>query len=165
MSELGSDKNWLELGHVFPEQHSFTRVSHYIYSVLPVSIHEYYVDNIITNMSFPFNLKCKEVVNKNRVDSSASQRADLPSYIYFISKFWFRKQRKSFWTAISSIRTQGSLSDFHLSLIQMGETKAGNGMVKLKLSKRTIVWSHARIVSEHNPIHLNQAIKWIKMQL
>ena len=25
-----------------------------------------------------------------------------------------------------------SLSDFHLSLIQMGETKAGNGMVKLK---------------------------------
>ena len=74
MSELGSDENWLELGHVFPEQVNIHSCFIFIYSVLlPVSIHKYYVDNIITNMSFPFNLKCKEVVNKNRVESSASQ--------------------------------------------------------------------------------------------
>ena len=85
MSELGSDKNRLELGHVFPEQHSFTRVSHYIYSVLPVSIHEYYVDNIITNMSFPFNLKCKEVVNKNRVESSASESGSTQLSFLFLN--------------------------------------------------------------------------------
>ena len=57
MSELGSDENWLELGHVFPK-HSPELLNHFLYSMLlPVSIHKYYVDNIITNMSFPFNLK------------------------------------------------------------------------------------------------------------
>ena len=76
MSELGSDENWLELGHVFPEQENIHScfIFYILCSVLlPVSIHKYYVDNIITNMSFPFNLKCKAVVNKNRVESSASQ--------------------------------------------------------------------------------------------
>ena len=112
MSELGSDENWLELGHVFPEQVRIRLcfIFYILCSVLlPVSIHKYYVDNIITNMSFPFNLKCKEVVNKNRVESSASL---LTEQIYsaldiFFSKFCFRKQRKSFWAAISSIRSQG----------------------------------------------------------
>ena len=164
MSELGSDENWLELGHVFPEQVRIRLcfIFYILYLVLlPVSIHKYYVDNIITNMSFPFNLKCKEVVNKNRVESSASL---LTEQIYSALDIFFLSfaSENSGRVSEQQYHQSGlkvSLSDFHLSLIQMGETKAGNGMAKLKLSKRTIVWSHARILSEHNPIHLNQAIK------
>ena len=90
MSELGSDENWLELGHVFPEQVRIRLcfIFYILYLVLlPVSIHKYYVDNIITNMSFPFNLKCKEVVNKKRIEmfSLTPHREDLLSsrYIFF----------------------------------------------------------------------------------
>ena len=92
-------------------------------------------------------------------------RADLFSSLFlFFSSFGSEKSgRRVSEQQYHQSGLKVSLSDFHLSLIQMGETKAGNGMVKLKLSKRTIVWSHARILSEHNPIHLNQAIKWIKL--
>ena len=163
MSELGSDENWLELGHVFPEQENIHScfIFYILCSVLlPVSIHKYYVDNIITNMSFPFNLKCKEVVKQE-----PGRKFSLTDWIYYLlsSQFFLSfGSENSGRVSEQQYHQSGlkvSLSDFHLSLIQMGETKAGNGMEKLKLSKRTIVWSHARILSEHNPIHLNQAIK------
>ena len=133
MSELWPDENWLELCHVFPE-HSFEFLNYFTYSVLlPVSIHKYYVDNIITNMSFPFNLKLESGNGKQEPCRKFSLMELISSALYFFaSKFGSENSGRVSEQQYHQSGLKVSLSDFHLSLIQMGETKAGNGMVKLK---------------------------------
>ena len=85
MSELGSDENWLELGHVFPKHsRGFLNILCIQLSVLlPVSIHKYYVDNIITNMSFPFNLKLESGNGKQEPCRKFSLMELISSALYF----------------------------------------------------------------------------------
>ena len=110
MSELGSDENWLELGHVFPKH------SRKFLNIL--CIQRCYLSpstNIMLTISLPICLFLStwnwkvEMENKNRVESSASWSSSHRLCTFFASKFGseMRKQRKSFWAAISSIKSQG----------------------------------------------------------
>ena len=71
--------------------------------------------------------------NKNHAMSKVqSHGAHLICSLFFASKFGSENSGRVSEQQYHQSGLKVSLSDFHLSLIQMGETKAGNGMVKLK---------------------------------
>ena len=83
-------------------------------------------------MSFPFNLKLESRNGKQEPCRKFSLMELISSALFFASKFGSENSGRVSEQQYHQSGLKVSLSDFHLSLIQMGETKAGNGMVKLK---------------------------------
>ena len=84
-------------------------------------------------MSFPFNLKLESGNGKQEPCRKFSLMELISSALYFFaSKFGSENSGRVSEQQYHQSGLKVSLSDFHLSLIQMGKTKAGNGKVKLK---------------------------------